>query len=98
MENNKKIVGLHKEHTSRLIFEELCSSITSPILFDILMKSLIRRKNNSNYTKTIVNKAIKEAAIMANHEIVKYLVMHYNDKIDRQIQCPLHYAVQGKYR
>ena len=35
---------------------------------------------------------------MANHEIVKYLVMHYNDKIDRQIQCPLHYAVQGKYR
>ena len=32
---------------------------------------------------------------MANHEIVKYLVMNFNEKIDRQVACPLHFAVQG---
>ena len=66
------VKGLHKEHASRMIFEELCASITSPILFDVLMKALINRKNNSNYTRQMVNKALKEASIMANHEIVKF--------------------------
>ena len=36
------------------------------------MKALINRKNNSNYTRQMVNKALKEASIMANHEIVKF--------------------------
>jgi len=93
----KDMRGLHKEHATRMIFEELCASITSPILFDVLMRALINRKNNSNYTRQMVNKALKEASIMANHEIVKYLVMHFGDKIDRHapVVCPLHFAVQG---
>ena len=49
-----------------------------------------------NLRKWLVNTAVKEAARHANHEIVNYLVLNHNEKIDRQVECPLHHAVAGQ--
>ena len=44
----------------------------------------------------VINRAVREAARQANHEVIKYLInSKYNSDIDRTTQCPLHLAVSG---
>ena len=85
---------LYSPQSGRRIFDDLCGSLTHASLFEIVLRGVLKDGRDRPYT---INHAIRIAARQANHEIVKYIVTTFNEDIDRNVKCPLHIAVSGKY-